>query len=465
MPSAALRTRALPVALATCVLLAAGSLLLPHTLAYDPWAWMVWGREVVHGSLDTATGPSWKPLPVMLDSVFSLAGGAAPDLWLATARASTLAAMVFAYRVGTRAAGAPAGVLGAGWIVLAGGNDFGAGLPRFFALGWSEGPLAALALAAVDSHLRGRPRAALLCALGAALIRVEAWPYIALYAVWLWRAEPQHRRLVAGSLLAVPLLWFGPELWGSGRVFRAGERARLDGPALIRSAAHPGLRVLAVARDLLPLPVEIGALLATGLAVRRAQRGALVLAAATLGWLAIVAGLTEAGYAGSPRYLVLFVVGCCVLAGWGWVLVAKAAGRGHRSRRALVLLVIAVQVPFAAGRIGDVRAQWREGSAEATSINRLGRAVQVAGGAAAMRACGVTATNRFAIPALIWRLGLGADVTSHPARADTVIRGRVSPGGRLEPAPPPGFQPLPRTPGWQVLSRCPAVTPRVGSAG
>lgn len=35
------RPGVLPLALAACVLLAAASLLFPHTLAYDPWAWMV----------------------------------------------------------------------------------------------------------------------------------------------------------------------------------------------------------------------------------------------------------------------------------------------------------------------------------------------------------------------------------------------------------------------------------------
>jgi hypothetical protein len=418
---------------------------------------MVWGREVLHGSLDTATGPSWKPLPVGIDTIFNLAGGAAPDLWMVTARAGALAALVFAWRLAARFGGAPAGALAALWLVLAGGHDFGFGWPHFFAQGWSEGPLAALALSAVDSHVRGRSRAALLCALGAALIRVEAWPFVFLYGAWLWRTEPAERRLIAAALLAVPLLWFGPELWGSGRLFRAGERARLDGPAAIRHAAHPGLRMLAVARDLLPLPVGAGAVLAVAIAVRRAHRGVLVFAAGTLGWLAIVAGLTESGYAGSPRYLVLFVVGCCVLAGGGWLAAARASGRGRVMRTALVAAVLALQVPFALGRADDVRQQTREARSEADSISNLTRAVQLAGGPARVRRCGLVATNRFAIPPLIWRLGLHAPVTSHSGRARTIFRGRVSPQGVLEPTlprPSAGFRPSRGASGWQVVSRC-----------
>lgn len=452
-----LRGGFLPLALAACVLLATASLLIPHTLAYDPWAWMVWGREVLHGSLDTATGPSWKPLPVGLDTIFSLAGEAGPDLWMVTARAGALAGLVFAYRLAARFGGAPAGVLAAVWLVLAGGNEFGFGWPHFVAQGWSEGPLAALALAAVDAHVRGRRRAALLCALGAALIRVEAWPFVFLYGAWLWRSEPGERRLVAAALLSLPLLWFGPELWGSGRLFRAGERAQLDGPAAIRHAAHPGLRVLAVARDLLPLPVGIGLVLALGLAVLRRHRGVLLFAAGTLGWLTIVAGLTEVGYPGSPRYLVLFEVGSCVLAGGGWLAAARTLGRGSTAGTAAIVAVLAVQVPFAIGHFGDVRHQVREATAEADAITGLSRAVELAGGPSGVRRCGIAATNRFAIPPLIWRLGLHAAVTSHSGRAVTIFRGRVSPGGVLEPSLPPGsaaFRSSPPGPGWHVLSRC-----------
>ena len=38
---------------------------------YDPWAWIIWGREVAHLDLVTTTGPSWKPLPVIFTTPFS----------------------------------------------------------------------------------------------------------------------------------------------------------------------------------------------------------------------------------------------------------------------------------------------------------------------------------------------------------------------------------------------------------
>jgi hypothetical protein len=57
---------------------AAASLLLPWSLAFDPQAWVVWGRDVLRLDLDTRSGPSWKPLPVLIATPLALAGGPCP---------------------------------------------------------------------------------------------------------------------------------------------------------------------------------------------------------------------------------------------------------------------------------------------------------------------------------------------------------------------------------------------------
>src|SRR4051794_14668160 len=108
---------------AGCVALAALTLLLPSAPTYDPWAWIIWGREVAHLDLVTTNGPSWKPLPVMFTTVFSFFGGAAPDLWLVVARAGAIAAGVLAFPVGgTPRGGLVGGVAaGRGPAVAAGG--------------------------------------------------------------------------------------------------------------------------------------------------------------------------------------------------------------------------------------------------------------------------------------------------------------------------------------------------------
>ncbi len=95
----------LPV-LAACLGISALTLLFPSTPTYDPWAWIMWGREIVHLDLVTEGGPSWKPLPVLFTVPFSLVGDdAAPMLWLWIARAGALLSLVMAFRLGRRLSG------------------------------------------------------------------------------------------------------------------------------------------------------------------------------------------------------------------------------------------------------------------------------------------------------------------------------------------------------------------------
>ena len=49
---------------------------------YDPWAWLLWGREVAGGALSTVEGPAFKPLPVAVCALLAPLGGAAPWLWV-----------------------------------------------------------------------------------------------------------------------------------------------------------------------------------------------------------------------------------------------------------------------------------------------------------------------------------------------------------------------------------------------
>ena len=103
-----------------CLALAALSLLGPSQPTYDPWAWIIWGREIDHLDLVTTTGPSWKPLPVLFTTVFGFFGDdAAPHLWLVIARAGGLFAIAMAYRLGSRLGGRPAGVIAALALLLA----------------------------------------------------------------------------------------------------------------------------------------------------------------------------------------------------------------------------------------------------------------------------------------------------------------------------------------------------------
>src|SRR4051794_12317064 len=87
------------------------------------YAWLLWGRDLAHLGLSvTGSGTSWKPLPAMIDALFSPLGSAAPYAWLVLARAGALFAIVMAFRLAWRLAprgmGPLAGVVAAASLVL-----------------------------------------------------------------------------------------------------------------------------------------------------------------------------------------------------------------------------------------------------------------------------------------------------------------------------------------------------------
>ncbi len=145
----------------------------------------LWGRETGRLALDTSSGPSWKPFPVIFTTPLTLFGDAAPALWLVIARAGGLLALAGAFALATRLGGRWAGIAAAAVMALSPWWLFNT------ALGNSEGLLAAAVLWAVVAHLAGRPRAALVLLTAAGLMRPEVWPFLGAYGFWLRKREPR----------------------------------------------------------------------------------------------------------------------------------------------------------------------------------------------------------------------------------------------------------------------------------
>jgi len=199
--------------------------------------------------------------------VLAPAGGAAPALWLLVARTGGLlgvwAAGRCAARLTPRAGRLPAAVVAIGVLAVAGLNFRlpGDGFLGSVWSGNSEGLLVACVLGAGLAGLDRRPGWAWALAVAAALLRPEAWPFALLLAAWLWRGHPTLRPWVLAGLVAVPVLWFGAELWGSGELFRGAARAQAitpDNPATTGQAART---VLSRARSYLPIGVQAAVLL------------------------------------------------------------------------------------------------------------------------------------------------------------------------------------------------------------
>src|ERR671914_2757091 len=269
-----------------CLVLAALAQYLPAGPTYDPWAWLVWGREITEWELDTRTGPSWKPLPVLFTTPFALTGDdAAPELWLVIAQAGGLLAFAFTFRLAARLAGWPAGVIAAAGLIVA--DEF----IRNFARGNSEGLLVGLCLWAIERHLDGHRRQAFLLGVAAGLLRPELWPFLLLYGLWLMWTDPRTRLLVLGSGALTVVAWLMPEYLGSGDLLRAAARAREPNPDSAAFAAFPFAEVFARSASVLMLPLLLGAAIALARAWRDRDRTRLTLGGVALALMVAVAAM------------------------------------------------------------------------------------------------------------------------------------------------------------------------------
>ena len=455
-------TRARPwrLLLLGCLALAALSLLLPSVPTYDPWAWILWGREVMHLDLVTTEGPSWKPLPIFFTAPFSLLGDdAAPALWILVARAGGLLAIAMGYRLAARLAGPVAGAIAAAGLLLS--DEF----VLNFARGNSEGLLVALALWAVERHLDGRRRDAFLLGFAAGLLRPEVWPFWGLYGLWLvartWRGRPPWRviALVGGAGVLLLVLWFVPEYLGSGSALRAAARARQPNPDSAAFAPSPFLEVFKRASYVLTLPVYAGAVAAVITAVVRRRRDphagvllGLALAAAVL--MVAVALMTEGGFAGNLRYVALPAAMVCILAGAGWVAVARAAaGRGGWIAAALVAAAaVAFARPYALADERALRDDMDQVRRESDLYGpNLKAVIARAGGERRLKACGHLITGAFQTQAVTWYLHVHeTDVSIFPMPPGTVIAPHF-----IALARDPRFAEVARTGRWLVASSCP----------
>ena len=440
------------LALGAAALLAAGlSLLWPSTPSYDPWSWLVWGREILHLDLHTTAGPSWKPLPVMVTTVLGVFGRAQPDLWLVVARAGALMAVGMAFRLAWRITrqligaseqqGARAGLmlpsLLAG-LIAAGSLANSTSFITDNVLGYSEGLAVALALIAVDRLMDGARRQAFVVGFFAALDRPELWFFWVPCGVYLGMKDPGARRLIGSLFVLVPVIWLLPELWGSGHLFRALTRAQHPRPGTAAQTPCPactefGKTAWNSLLDRVKVAGIAGALAAAwGLWITRrswwrrgpihgSTRGRAWLAAIGcfgLLWWAGIAIETEAGLSGNVRYLMLGTAAMAIAGGvaWAWLagVVAAFLSRRRREHRggalpAGVLLSATVFLalpPWIGRNVISLTRTHRSLVYQAHLRQDLAAAVRRSGGARALVRCGSVMTEPYQVPMVAWTLGV-----------------------------------------------------------
>ncbi len=423
----------LAIALIACIAVAGlSAAVLPTVPSYDPWSWIVWGREVFdpHLSFTVSGGPSWKPLPVMFSGVFGLFGGAAPTLWMITARAGGLLGLVGAWRLAARLTDSFTGRAPgtAAWVApsiaglvavlgVLGTQDWF----YYWFRGTSEPMLIATAVWAVDRFLDGKRGQAFVFAALGGLIRPEWWPFLAVYGLWLWFKEPRLRPLILVGWVANPFFWFVPPWIGTGQPFIAAAHAREYNGHL---GNHPELEALRRAADLQVLPVLIGA----GVAVvwtwlRERDRTVLALGAGALAWIVLVVVMVADGYPGLERFFLPASAILCVLGGVGFARVAmvvggrlaalpSAAGGGGLPWLAgacaalLAAVLIVISIPLTSSRIDDARAAKPTADQAVRILNQLFDAVKAVGGHDAVFPCksSVVAVNHGVQTPLAWQL-------------------------------------------------------------
>ncbi len=478
MPRALTGGRLYLVLAGAALVIGALSLLIPSTPSYDPWAWLVWGREIIHINLHTTGGPSWKPLPVIFTTVFALFGKAAPDLWLVVARAGALMAVFMTFKVAWRLmrwlgeSGREQAENASVWqyapallaaLIATGSLVNSHGFISDNALGYSEGLMTALVLVALERHFDGAHRQAFAVGFAAALDRPELWLLWGPYGLWLWWKDPGARRLVAILFALIPVLWFLPELWGSGHLLRGVTRAHNPRSNSAAYASCPFctefdqhawpttlLRVKAVALVAMAAAAfglwRVRATLRHGgFANRGTYARAALLVVGGIGylWWIGIAAETQAGFSGNDRYLVLGTALISITGGvgWGWAAqtVARwlARGTGGRVSAAVttsVGLVVALALlifwpPFIGKNIISIPATHRALVYQAHLREDLTRVVAKVGGASRILACGTVMTEGFQVPMVAYALGVHT----------------------LQVQAPPSSAPPPGTPGPNVL--------------
>jgi hypothetical protein len=430
----------LAIAVATAIALAAVSLALPYFPVYDPWAWLVWGRELAHGGLETASGPSWKPLPVLIDAPLSLLGGAAPKAWLLVARAGWLCAPLLAGLLTARLAGEEAGrwrwagaALAAGSVALT-ADSFTPPL-RQFTGGLSEPLLVALVLGAIWAALDERRELALGLGTAAALLRPEVWPFLALYGLSVRGHHPRLRLATIAVAVLIPLAWFVPDIIGAGTPLQGGETARAGGIEPLDGLAVLG-RALAA-----PLAAcWIGVILLVGQGAFVNQRFAkapdagpdrilAILLAGALAWILLVAAMAIAGFAGLPRFLAPATAIIAVLGGVG---LARTGAAG--ALRPLVAAALFIAVAGFTWRTAQVPGDIEVVQRQTHSIEHLFDLVETTG-PATLLACQdqVRMTRVREQTALAWKLNepIAAVPIRHHPRYGVALSTKPIPSGNV----------------------------------
>ena len=301
---------------------------------YDSYYSLLWGRELLDGTLptyDAYRAPTPHPLAIAVGTLLAPLGHGAERIWILLCVGSFVALVAGIYRLG-RDAFTPLVGLAAAVLVLS-RLDF----PFYAARGYIDVAYMALVVwAAVLEARRPRRGAPVLVMLAVAgMLRPEAWLISGLYFLWVaWPASWRKRAQYAALAALGPLVWAGSDLLVTGdplwSLTYTSAFAEELGRNKSASGLVPSIWEFLVKLDKLQVLVGgiVGLCLAVALVPRRtAVPGALLTVG--IGTFVLV-GL--AGFSVIDRYLLvasMVVIVFCGVALAGWTMLRG----GTRARR------------------------------------------------------------------------------------------------------------------------------------
>jgi len=157
----------------------------------------------------------------------------------------------------------------------------------------------------------------------------------------------------------------------------------------------------------------------------RAQAGVVIAGVLGAAWWVVVAIMTQVGFSGNNRYLVL---GAALIeiaggVGWGWLALElgralpryvaplRSAGQGALNAvrwgaLALVAAIFLLLPNWVGNNLIDIQRTHRSLTYQAHLREDIAKAVSRVGGPAAVRRCGTVMTEGFQVPMLAWNLGV-----------------------------------------------------------
>ena len=417
---------------------------------YDPYGWLDWGYQTLHGSLNLRGAPSWKPITFLFTLPYSLFGHYSWWLWRVTSLSFSIggpiAGGVLAYRL-VRRPDEPV------WPALIGGLFAGIGIVmivqywHYILSSQSDSMLVTFVLLGLN-QLRSRHYGwAVTFLVAAGLGRPEAWIILGPVGLWVLVTQPQLRALVIFYVVAMAFLWFVVPVI-TGAPWDVAQKLAQHSVRELHSHKFTG--TIRRYGDLTEWPVLVAAGGTFLWALLRRDWRVLGVAAVAILWMVIeFYFVLSEGFPGVPRYMFEAAAATIVLGGIGVGWLARvafgapvlagggAAGSGHgstergpggarRVRSALpVRLVAAV---LALGLIGfmvpDAKAGWdwehKDIQSERNrthSIYELSRTIDAAGGASFISSCGVPTVDVGTASILAWYTHLNtAQVGYIPAK-------------------------------------------------